>query len=203
MKDNKYSSFVELLKDLSDRHPFNATNIEVLIKMDYFREFGHNGKLIEVYRQFRSGEGMAFKKTYVDKTQQKRLELLVNFEKNCPDEPISPYDQVSFESTYYGKPISVFPQCKATYSVIAVDTKYSPKLTLYSLVTGRTGVVKVKKDLFKEKPLDVGDIILLNGYQERPKYTYDDHKPVPIPGTKELWMLDYIIALHHDELKEA
>lgn len=207
MKDNFYVSFVDLLCDLQQR-PFNATNIEVLIKMGYFREFGKSGKLIEIYRQFREGEGIAFKKTYVDATKAKRLAALHDFERSCPDEDLSPYDQLSFEAIYYGSPISKYPDCRNTYVVLDVDTKYSPKITLYSAVTGKTGVVKVKKDTYKENEVAVGDVVIVGGkknvdYQERPKYTYTDGKPVPIPGTKELWVMNYVVALRRDELKEA
>ena len=193
MRNNHYDTFVQLLVDLDARRPFNATNIEVLIKMDYFREFGHNGKLLEIWWQFRNGEGLAYKKTYVEATQQKRLAKLIEFERICPDETLSPIDQLSFEAVHYGSPISVFPECKQMYVCMNTETKYSPKLTLYSAVTGRTGVVKIKKDYFRSNPVDVGDIIVCGAYDNRPRYQYTDNKPVPIPGTKELWVHDYVI----------
>ena len=203
MHDQAYLSFTDALYDMVNRRPFNATNIEVLIKMDYFREFGHNGKLLEIWRQFRSGEGMQFKKTYVDKTRQQRLAKLNEFEANCPDVPISPLDQLSFEAVHYGTPVSVFPECKQTYVVMDVDTKYSPKVSLYSAVTGKTGTVKMKKDLYGAAPIEAGDVIIVGNYDKRPRYTYIDGKSVPIPGTTELWVKDYVVMLHHDETKEA
>ena len=203
MKDNFYPTFIDLLLDLDTRRAFNATNIEVLIKMDYFREFGHNGKLMEVWRQFRCGEGMQYKKTYVDSTRTKRIAALTEFESKCPDESLSPYDQLSFESIHYGSPISVFPDCRQTYVVMAVETKYSPKVSLYSAATGKSGTIKIKKDTFKSEPLDVGDVIIVGAYDKRPRYTYIDGKSVPIPGTKELWVQEYVVALHHDEVTTA
>ena len=203
MKDNFYPTFIDLLLDLDTRRAFNATNIEVLIKMDYFREFGHNGKLMEVWRQFRCGEGMQYKKTYVDSTRTKRIAALTEFERNCPDEPLSPLDQLSFESIHFGSPISVFPDCRQTYVVMAVETKYSPKVSLYSAATGKSGTIKIKKDTFKSQPLDVGDVIVVGKYDKRPRYTYIDGKSVPIPGTKELWVQEYVVVLHHDELITA
>ena len=203
MHDQAYLSFTDALYDMVNRRPFNATNIEVLIKMDYFREFGHNGKLLEIWRQFRSGEGMQFKKTYVDKTRQQRLAKLNEFEANCPDVPISPLDQLSFEAVHYGTPVSVFPECKQTYVVMDVDTKYSPKVSLYSAVTGKTGTVKMKKDLYGAAPVEAGDVIIVGNYDKRPRYTYIDGKSVPIPGTTELWVKDYVVMLHHDETKEV
>lgn len=208
MRDNVYPTFVDLLVDMTNRKPFNATNIEVLIKMDYFREFGHNGKLMEIWQQFRNGEGTAFKKTYVAATQQKRIAMLKDFESSCPDASLSPYDQLSFEAIHYGSPISLFPDAKNTYVVMDVDTKYSPKLSLYSGVTGRTGTVKMKKDIFAEQPLEVGDVVIIGGkkgvdWKNQPKYTYIDGKSTPIPGSKELWVYNYVVALRHDEVITA
>lgn len=208
MRDNVYPTFVDLLVDMTNRKPFNATNIEVLIKMDYFREFGHNGKLMEIWQQFRNGEGVAFKKTYVAATQQKRIAILKDFESSCPDASLSPYDQLSFEAIHYGSPISLFPDAKNTYVVMDVDTKYSPKLSLYSGVTGRTGTVKMKKDIFAEQPLEVGDVVIIGGkkgvdWKNQPKYTYIDGKSTPIPGSKELWVYNYVVALRHDEVITA
>ena len=208
MRDNVYLTFVDLLVDMTNRKPFNATNIEVLIKMDYFREFGHNGKLMEIWQQFRNGEGTAFKKTYVAATQQKRIAILKDFESSCPDSALSPYDQLSFEAIHYGSPISLFPDAKNTYVVMDVDTKYSPKLSLYSGVTGRTGTVKMKKNIFAEQPLEVGDVVIIGGkkgvdWKNQPKYTYIDGKSTPIPGSKELWVYNYVVALRHDEVITA
>ena len=139
----------------------------------------------------------------VDSTRTKRIAALTEFESKCPDEPLSPYDQLSFESIHYGSPISVFPDCRQTYVVMAVETKYSPKVSLYSAATGKSGTIKIKKDTFKSQPLDVGDVIIVGKYDKRPRYTYIDGKSVPIPGTKELWVQEYVVALHHDEVTTA
>lgn len=190
MKDNHYDSFVDLLVDLDSRRPFNATNIEVLIMMDYFREFGHNGKLLAIWREFRSGD-MAFKKTYVDATQKKRIANLKAFADMCADMPILPVDQLRFEAVHYGTPVSVFPQCKGVFAVLNVETKYSPKLTLYSAATGNTGSVKIRKSLYASTPVSPGDMIVCDSWENRPRYSFVDGKAVPIPGTKELWMTGY------------
>ena len=191
MKDNHYDSFVRLLIDLDSRRPFNATNIETLICMDYFREFGRNGKLLAVWREFRSGDSQ-FKKTYVDRTKLKRIEALEFYEQACPDTPLPPLDQLRFEASSYGTPLSVFPECRQIYAVLNVDTKYSPKLTLYSAATGKTGTVKVKKFFYNTAKVEPGDLIQCGQWENRPRYTYVDSKAVPIPGTQELWVIDYV-----------
>lgn len=203
MRDNTYFSFVDLIRDMDYRKAFNARSIEVLIRMDYFREFGKNGKLLEIWRQYKTGEDMAFKKTYVAGTQQKRLAALTTFERNCPDEEVAPPEQLSFESIYYGSPLSVFKDQRNMYVVLGADTKYSPKITMYSASTGATGVMKVKKQTFAEHPLEPGDVILLGEWERRPKYTYQDKKPIPIPGQTELWMFDYVVVFKADDMKDG
>ena len=198
MRDNRYNTFTDLLVDLDNRRPFNATNIEVLIRMDYFAEFGHNGKLLLIWKEFRAN----YKKTYVKSTRQKRLSMLYEIERTAEDVAISPLEQISFEAFHYGTPVSVFPQCKQTYAVLDVDTKYSPKLTLYSIATGRTGTVKVKKSFYNITPLNPGDIMLCGFWQKKPKYTFTDGKATPVPGTEELWVDDYVAVMRHDEIKE-
>lgn len=45
MRDNFYVCFIDLLHDLETHPAFDSQVIEILITLDYFREFGMNGKL--------------------------------------------------------------------------------------------------------------------------------------------------------------
>ena len=201
MRNNVYFSFVDVLHDLEYRAPFRTDNVTTLIKMDYFSEFGMNGKLIDVYTAFKEG-AICFKKTYVEATRAKRLTALYEFEAECEDRSISIPEQLSFEAIYYGSPISRFPDAVRTYVVLDVDIKFSPKLTMYSAVTGKTGMVKVLKKYFAEQPLEVGDVIIYGNYKEKPKYTYKDGERIKIPGQTEFWMEDYAL-LYRPPKKEA
>lgn len=203
MRNEQYDTFVDLLCDMEYRTPFNATNITVLIRMDYFREFGKAGKLMEVWRQFRNGEGIAFKKHHVEATRQKRLASLREFESRCPDEPLSPFEQLCFEAEHYGTPISVFKECRKMYVLMSADTKYSPKLTLYSASTGDTGYMKVRKDTFSKAPLSEGDIIVIGDWETRPRYSYRDGQAVVIPGTKETWLKDYAVVFRAADMERG
>ena len=66
----------------------------------------------------------------------------------------------------------------------------------------------MKKDIFAEQPLEVGDVVIIGGkkgvdWKNQPKYTYIDGKSTPIPGSKELWVYNYVVALRHDEVITA
>ena len=73
-------------------------------------------------------------------------------------------------------------------SVWATLTKYSK---------GTSGVMKIKKEIFGLDPLAKGDIIAIDDWTRRPQYRYLPaekgvrHKPQPIPGQDEFWILTY------------
>ena len=64
-----------------------------------------------------------------------------------------------------GSPFSTDENSKNQYAVLDVDDRYSPKLRLYSLSTGRTGIMKVRKPLFQKQPLQIGSILFLNSWE--------------------------------------
>lgn len=202
MRGDVFFSFTDLLHDLEYRPAFRTDNTDTLIRMGYFSEFGLNGKLLDVFTAFKEGKDICFKKTYVEATRTKRLAALNAFEQECEDRAISLPEQLSFEAVYYGSPISRFPDAARTYVVLEAETKYSPKLTMYSAVTGKTGVVKVLKKYFAEQPLEPGDVIIYGSYREKPKYSYKDGERVKIPGQTEFWMEDYVL-LYRPPKKEA
>ena len=45
MRGNDYGCFTDLLYDMEIRPAFDAQVVEILIRLDYFREFGMMGKL--------------------------------------------------------------------------------------------------------------------------------------------------------------
>lgn len=198
MRDNQYKSFVDLLVELDANRAFNTRTVGILIRMGYFEEFGSTGKLLAIFQKFNEGD-IHWSKNYVDATKMKRLALLKEFEKNCPDGEVRPEEQMVFECTYYGAPLSVFPEEKKRYVVLEVNTTYSPKLKLYSVSTGRTGTVKVHKAQFKASPLLVGDVITVSKHKESPAYSYDGEERKVRPGVKDIWMMEYTIDYREDD----
>ena len=66
---------------------FDSRAIDILIRLDYFREFGTPGKLLNVYKQFQEGDSR-FSKIHVKPTQERRLAILRQLEQNSPEEVI-------------------------------------------------------------------------------------------------------------------
>lgn len=103
------------------------------------------------------------------------------------------YDQLRFEVQMCGSPFTIDPARRNEYVVIEVDDRYSPKLRLFSISTGSTGIMKVKKGDFNKQPLEAGSSILLKAWERRPSYRYTDGKAKPDYEHPELWMLAYEI----------
>lgn len=144
MRNNQYACFTDLLYDMTMNPAFDSRAIDILIRLDYFREFGMLGKLLNVYKQFLEGESR-FSKTHVKPTQERHLSILRQLEQNCPEEELPLADCLRFEAEHIGTPLTVRESERAVYVVLEVDDRYSPKLRLYSVATGNVGVMKVKK----------------------------------------------------------
>lgn len=193
MRNKQYASAVDLFYDLEVNTTINSAVIKTLIQMGYFEEFGSAGKLLKLYSEFRDGESR-FTKTYVAKTQAKRLDALRQIEQELPECTIPMGEQMAFEVEYYGTPLTTYPEQAGCFAVLEVDDKYSPKIKMYNVAKGTTGVMKVRKALYKEKPLRLGDVMRLIGWKRRPAYQYIDGKQVAKDGVYDLWIQDYEIV---------
>ena len=144
MRNNQYACFTDLLYDMTMNPAFDSRAIDILIRFDYFREFGTPGKLLNVYKQFQEGESR-FSKTHVKPTQERRRAILRQLEQTSPEEDLPLADLLRFEAEHIGTPLTIRESERAVYVVLEVDDRYSPKLRLYSVATGNVGVMKVKK----------------------------------------------------------
>lgn len=64
LRNNQYESFTELLYDIS-KLSINTRQLEILIKLDFFEEFGNSKELMQIYRffsLFRNGTSKNMKK---------------------------------------------------------------------------------------------------------------------------------------------
>ena len=54
LRNNQYETFCEFLYDIYHRDSFkvNKTHIEILIKLDFFEEFGNSNELLKIYKIF-------------------------------------------------------------------------------------------------------------------------------------------------------
>lgn len=184
---NHYDYFVELLRDIVLDGTVNTRQQEILIRLSYFSDFGPEGKLLTVWDEFHNGKAR-FSKSHVEKTQQQRMSVLRDIETMTEGEPMSPAEKLKFETEYLGSPVSTFPQNKGQFTVIDIDTKYSPKVDLYNVSTGTTGRMKMRKYLYEEEPIEKGDTIVLEHWDRRPAYQFTNGKAEKKRDEYELWI---------------
>jgi DNA polymerase-3 subunit alpha len=68
LRNNRYDRFVELLKDITNCN-VNSRQLEILIKLNYFIEFGNPPtllKIVELFDKFKAGEAKQISKESID-----------------------------------------------------------------------------------------------------------------------------------------
>lgn len=193
MRDKQYISFTDLLIDLDNSPYVNATAVNILIRMGYFEEFGSPGKLLKMYGEFTDGK-YRYTKNLKEATLAKRLPVLRQMEADLPDEEIEMGEQLCFEIEHFGTPLSVFPTARGCYAVLDVDDKYSPKIWMYNVASGTTGMMKVRKPLYNQNPMKPGNVIDLLSWKPEPSRTYANGQSVIKPGEFDNWIKSYKIV---------
>ena len=188
----KYNHFTDVLRELQMNTPVDTRTIKILIELDYFSDFGKSGKLMKVYEEFFNGEK---KLTKTIKSFEERLELCRKFEDDLKDESLPLSQRLTCEHDNIGLCLSSEPDLKQNlYFVREIDTKYGAKAKLYSIRTGKSGNVRIRKDDFAKHPFEPNQILRILDGRSSPRYTYKDGQRTPIPGETEYWVSKYTIV---------
>lgn len=191
LKDNTYNDFVDLLIDIEENTSANKTQMTILISLNFFDEFGKNKKLLDTYEYFKK----RYKKTHIPKTKEKRIAEVKEFYNELKNENILLSDQLKNELEYLGYVQTIDKSINPAYSfVLSVDAKYSPRIELYQISTGKKTTVKVSKSIFYnqlgEQLFGEGDIIEMQHGYKKPKSKKVDGKWVEIGG-HDWWMTKF------------
>lgn len=189
-RDRFYPCFTDLLYDMEMHPVFDSQVVEILIRLGYFQEFGSSGKLLKLFHEFREGE-FKFSKAHIPATQEKRLSILRKLESEMSESELPIHEQIRFEIAMCGASFTTAPNLRSEYAVLEVDDRYSPKIRLYNIATGRTGMMKLKKAAFNAQPLEPGSILRLLAWERKPSYRYVDGKAKPDREHMELWITRY------------
>ena len=72
LSQNTYKTFVDLLHDMDTKTSINTRQLDILIKLDYFSEFGNQRELLRItelfYSTFKKGEAKQIRKSLIDGT---------------------------------------------------------------------------------------------------------------------------------------
>lgn len=229
LRDRKFDSFIELLMVIKEETSINTRQLDLLIHVDFFEEFGNIGKLSklsEIFNNIWDKTKKCFKKQMgKDKVEQSGLTheaikaychketdktymqidfygLIKDIESNVPFIDISDYEKASYQQTILKHVSIIDKKYKGIAVVSAVDTKYSPKITCFALANGNTIECKIDKRTYAGGQLEEGDVIEIKDTVAKPRQTKNENgKWVDVPGTKVYWITGYRILFHQKKEK--
>ena len=217
IKDEKFDSFIDLLERIQDLR-IDSRKLEILIKLDFFSEFGginyllactslfdkyHGKKQIKKDKLFEEKLDFDLVRKYSTKETPKMFSgldsigLLKELIENIPNKPTSIRTIIEYQIENLGY-IGVVDKKYAGYCVVSdLNVDYSPKLQLYALANGNTIPVKIDKKTFKNRPLVRGDIIKVENQCKKPKKKKVNDRWID-SDEKEWWVTDYKVVLGGD-----
>jgi len=204
-KEKKYHNFLDLLIDIKEKTGLDKGDMEILITLNYFIDFGENKKILDFYNYFRE----FYQSKQINKEKFKRY--------NIPEEVIIKnstqteklYKNIDWKSILEGiwnslenKKISIPIQIKTEMEFlgyinykesnindnyyICIDKKVyrdelKPTLALYNLKTGKLNAMRITDSrLFGERKIDNFDIIKSDKIEEKNKKKKIDDKWIEI-----------------------
>ena len=209
LKDQQFNSFTDLLSAF----PGNSRQLDLLIRLNYFSEFGGSLKLLkiaELYNQYNGKKVLKKEKLnlpieIVTKYAKSETEKQYRFETEgmtamlselctmVPDQNLPILAQIDAQKTYLGY-IDLIDPTKPTKAVVLdVNCKYTPKITLYRLGDGQTVTVKLKKKSYESNPIASGMIIDYR-IEKKPAWKKDENEQwVQDFSREDTWLTSYTI----------
>lgn len=210
IKDEGFDTFIDLLASITDLR-VDSRKLEILIKLDFFSEFGginyllecnllfnkyYGKKQIKKEKAFADGLDFDIVRKYASKETPKMftgldsLGLINELILSIPNDKTSLKTIIAYQLENLGYVDIIDKKYAGCCVVTDLNVDYSPKLKLYALANGNTIPVKIDKKTFKSNPLARGDIIKVNNQAKKPKMKKIDGKWTQ-SDEKEWWVLDY------------
>ena len=209
MRNQHFDSFTDLLSVF----PGNSKQLSILIKLNYFSEFGGSLRLLkiaELYDKYNGKKVLKKEKLglpieIVEKYAKSSTEKQYRFEPDgmsamltelcsmIPDQDLPILTQIEAQKEYLGY-IDLIDPTKPTKAVILdINTRYTPKLLMYRLYDGQTISVKLKKKDYERNPVASGMII---DYRTETKHGWrmdENQKWQPDYSKEDIWLTSYTI----------
>jgi DNA polymerase-3 subunit alpha len=213
MKDQQFDSFIDLLSVF----PGNSRQREILTKLGFWEEFGGSQKLLKIAMLYDKYHGkkiikkdkndlpIEFLQKYCVSETEKQFKfdevsmnnLLSELCNQISDKNIPLQTRLQAELEYLGYVSYTDPSRFNTAVLMNIDTRYTPKLTLYRLDTGSTMVAKLKKKSYESNPLPTGAIIRFNT-EVKPAWKKDESGGwVQDFSRNDTWISNYSIESYN------
>ena len=188
----KPDCFTNLLRGLQMNTCLDTRQIEILIGIGYFKSFGGNKTLMNIYEEFFNGKN---KLTKTIKSFNQRMDIIRQFEKDQNHEILPYADQLKLENENIGLCLSSFINADPRlFFVQDVDSTYGVKVKLYSIQRGTSGIAKIKKSIFALSPFEPNDCIILDKGENKQRFVYKGDQCVTIPNEYDYWITKYHIS---------
>ena len=205
MREQEFPTFIDFLKV----NPCNSRQTEILIKLDFFSEFGKSQKLLDEYEIYTTYYGKKqFKKekiTLDDETMSKfatstdKMYKITDSEglikelcNRVEDKSIPIKERLTAEAEYLGYIDYINPKATNYGYVLDIDTKYSPRIKMYRLDTGETVTYKLAKKDYNNNPISNHDLLKFT-FERRNKSRLVDGKWQKCLEEFEDWIKTYVI----------
>lgn len=196
---------VQLFLDILDGALADNRQMNILIKLGFFKEFGEESILLELYNTMTGYQtkkpnpiftdnkklDVKYSRTHKEKTKLIRIENIKEYYglilKNAHLLPTTNlFDRLTSEVEYMGYAETLDQSLgKNVYVVMDVNTKYTPVYTLYNMYDGHVSIAKIdKKKAYRDTKstkdgeliIKLGDQIEVQEFTQRPKMALVDGK---------------------------
>lgn len=196
---------VQLFLDILDGALADNRQMNILIKLGFFKEFGEESILLELYNTMTGYQtkkpnpiftdnkklDVKYSRTHKEKTKLIRIENIKEYYglilKNAHLLPTTNlFDRLTSEVEYMGYAETLDQSLgKNVYVVMDVNTKYTPVYTLYNMYDGHISIAKIdKKKAYRDTKstkdgeliIKLGDQIEVQEFTQRPKMALVDGK---------------------------
>lgn len=189
LSKNKYNSFIDLLKDINEHTSVNSRQLNILISLNFFSEFGDNKYLlnvVDIYDKFANAKIISKKKMeelgvsdYLmqkysgRKTacQYKNLDnggLIKELCSKLENKPLDIVSQVTADMEFLGyTDYTNRNMADDYYIVVGFDDKYGcrPNLVLRRICDGEEVKTRIKQSkIFKTQPFGLYSILRIEGF---------------------------------------
>lgn len=193
--NTKYDDFINLLIDVPNKSKIDCGQMKILILLNYFKEYGKNKRLLEIYNlyntlssrknvKYKDIEKLNINENVLKKYSTKQTEVqymnidMISYvreiSKNIEDKQLSIREQIKNELLYAGEITSLYEKASDNFFIIIDFKVYTDKTKPYVIIrqlnNGEETKTKIKDGkIFMENPFKLYDVIKVNEWKWQKK----------------------------------